>query len=171
MPAVAISEKLSKINSSGLLPYFGSENFGHSFVYGAAYAVSAGVTHSTQYALTALLKAVNNGEHNFIEQVKTYGRRAKKMKKMFLDNGFKIVYDEDDGEPIADGFYFTVAYPGYTGEQLVEELIYYGISAISLSNTGSMRKEGIRACVSLVSDEQLPELENRLKLFNENHKD
>ena len=93
------------------------------------------------------------------------------MKKMFLDNGFKIVYDEDDGEPIADGFYFTVAYPGYTGEQLVEELIYYGISAISLSNTGSMRKEGIRACVSLVSDEQLPELENRLKLFNENHKD
>jgi aspartate/methionine/tyrosine aminotransferase len=168
--AVAVSEKLAKTNSPDLLPFFGSENFGHSFVYGAAYAVSAGVTHSTQYALAALLKAVNDGEHSFIDEVKVYGRRAKKMKKMFLDNGFRIVYDEDDGEPIADGFYFTVAYPGYTGDQLVEELIYYGISAISLSNTGSLRKEGIRACVSLVSDEQLPELESRLKLFHENHK-
>jgi aspartate/methionine/tyrosine aminotransferase len=168
--AVAISEKLAKTNSPDLLAYFGNENFGHSFVYGAAYAVSAGVTHSTQYALTALLKAVNDGEHSFIDEVKVYGRRAKRMKEMFLDNGFKIVYDEDDGVPIADGFYFTVAYPGYTGEQLVEELIYYGISAISLSNTGSLRKEGIRACVSLVADEQLPELEKRLKLFHENHK-
>jgi len=89
---------------------------------------------------------------------------------MFLENGFKIVYDHDEGNPIADGFYFTVCYPGFSGEELVEQLLYYGISAISLSNTGSLRKEGIRACVSLVSDEQLPELENRLKLFNENHK-
>jgi hypothetical protein len=153
-----------------LLRYFTSENFGHSFIYGAAYAISAGVTHSTQFALASLLKAVNNGEHRFLEHVKVYGKRAKIMKKMFLDNGFKIVYDEDDGEPIADGFYFTVAYPGFTGEELVEELIYYGISAISLSNTGSLRKEGIRACVSLVSDSQLPELEKRLMLFHQNQK-
>jgi aspartate/methionine/tyrosine aminotransferase len=168
--AVGISENLAKVNSPDLIPYFGSDNFGHSFVYGAAYAVSAGVTHSTQYALTALLRAVNNSKYSFIDKVKVYGQRAKIMKKMFLDNGFKIVYDKDDGEPIADGFYFTVAYPGYTGEQLIEELIYYGISAISLSNTGSLRREGIRACVSLVADEQLPELEKRLKLFHENHK-
>ncbi len=151
--AMALSEKLAQVNSPDLLRYFTSENFGHSFVYGAAYAVSAGVTHSTQFALAALIKAVNNGEHSFIDQVKVYGIRAKIMKKMFLDNGFKIVYDKDDGEPIADGFYFTVSYPGLTGEELVEELIYYGISAISLSNTGSLRKEGIRACVSLVADE------------------
>jgi hypothetical protein len=47
----------------------------------------------------------------------------------------------DDNVPIADGFYFTVHYPGFTGEELIEELLYYGISAISLSNTGSLRKE------------------------------
>ena len=91
------------------------------------------------------------------------------MKKYFTENGFKIVYDKDNGEPIADGFYFTVSYPGFTGEQLVEELLYYGISAISLTITGSDRSEGLRACVSLVNRNQLPELESRLKKFSENH--
>ena len=89
---------------------------------------------------------------------------------MFLDNGFKLVYDNDDGEPIADGFYFTVSYDGFTGDELIGELLYYGVSAISLSNTGSTRKEGIRACVSFISDKQIPELSERLKLFYENHK-
>jgi hypothetical protein len=91
------------------------------------------------------------------------------MKEYFISNGFSIVYDKDEDVPIADGFYFTVAYPGMDGVQLIEELLYYGISAISLANTGSERLEGIRACVSLVRDEQLPELEQRLKAFHENH--
>jgi hypothetical protein len=102
--------------------------------------------------------------------VKVYGKRAAIMKKMFLDNGFHIVYDTDIDVPIADGFYFTVAYPGLDGEQLIGELLYYGISAISLSNTGSNRKEGIRACVSLVADSQLPDLEERLRAFHARHK-
>ena len=36
-------------------------------------------------------------------------------------------------DPVADGFYFTISYPGFTGEELIEELLYYGISAISLA--------------------------------------
>jgi len=167
---IIISDKLFNREYPDLLRFFSSATFGHTMIYGAAYSVSAGVTHSTQYAFAALLKAVNDGDHDFIKEVKIYGERAKKMKKIFLDNGFRIVYDHDDGEPIADGFYFTVAYDGYSGENLIEQLLYYGISAISLSNTGSLRKEGIRACVSLVHDSQLPELEERLKLFHENHK-
>ena len=91
------------------------------------------------------------------------------MKKLFTDNGFKIVYDKDEDEPIADGFYFTFSYPGFTGEELLSELIYYGISAISLAITGSERKEGVRACVSLVQREQFPDLEHRLKTFREHH--
>ena len=43
------------------------------------------------------------------------------MKKLFLENGFKIVYDQDLGEPIADGFYFTISYPGMTGSELVKK--------------------------------------------------
>ena len=68
-------------------------------------------------------------------------------------------------EPIADGFYFTLSYPGMTGNQLVENLLYYGVSAIALDNTGS-DEEGIRACVSFVQPEQFGELEKRLKLFH-----
>ncbi len=168
--SIAISQKLFNRTYPDLLKYYTSDNFGHALIYGAAYAVSAGVTHSTQYALAALLKAVNDGDYNFIDNVKIYGKRAKIMKKIFLDNGFKLVYDKDDGEPIADGFYFTVSYSGLTGEELIEELLYYGISAISLSNTGSLRREGIRACVSHVPEYQFPELEKRLKMFNENHR-
>jgi len=138
-------------------------------IYGAAYAVSAGVTHSSQFGLAAMLKAVNDGDYRFIDEVKIYGKRANVMKEMFQRYGFHIVYDKDVDQPIADGFYFTVAYPGLDGEQLLEEFLYYGISAISLSNTGSQRREGIRACVSLVNESQFPELEERLKAFHENH--
>jgi hypothetical protein len=87
-----------------------------------------------------------------------------------LDNGFKLVYDKDGDKDIADGFYFTIAYPGLTGEELLKELLYYGISAVSLTITGSEHTEGLRACVSLVSREQLPELEERLAIFAENRK-
>jgi aspartate/methionine/tyrosine aminotransferase len=168
--SMAVSEKLYKRDYPDLLRFYTSPNFGHSLVYGTAYAVSAGTTHSSQFALAAMLKATNDGDYNFINDVKVYGKRAQIMKKIFLTNGFSIVYDMDDNEPIADGFYFTVSYPGYSGEELIEELLYYGISAISLSNTGSERREGIRACVSLVSDSQITELEERLVKFHENHR-
>ena len=135
--SIVIAEKLFNTNSDDLLRYFTSNNFGHCMIYGAAYAVSAGVTHSAQYALAALLKASNDGDYRFIDEVKVYGERAKIMKRMFLDNGFSIVYDTDVDEPIADGFYFTVSYPTLTGEELIEELLYYGNIAISLSHNGS----------------------------------
>jgi len=60
-------------------------------------------------------------------------------------------------------------YPGFDGPALIEELLYYGISAISLSITGSEHSEGLRACVSLVNRSQFPDLEYRLRKFNEHH--
>ena len=53
-----------------------------------------------------------------------------------------------------------------TGVLLVEELLYYGISAISLETTGSSRTEGIRACVSLTGKKHFGELEQRLRRFD-----
>ncbi len=167
---MAISDKLYESNHEALLDYYPSSNFGHSVTLGTLYTTTAGVCHSSQYGLAAMLKAVNDGEYDFVSEVREYGAKAKIMKKLFVDNGFKIVYDMDENEPVADGFYFTVAYPGFTGEELIEELLYYGISAIALSTTGSERHEGIRACVSLTQREQFPDLEERLKVFNENHK-
>jgi hypothetical protein len=55
-----------------------------------------------------------------------------------------------------------------TGGELMEELIYYGVSAISLSTTGS-NQEGLRACTSFIKPHQYDLLEERLKLFKENH--
>lgn len=164
-----ISDKLYQSVFPDLLRYYTTDVFGRAMVFGSLYALTAGTAHSAQYALTAMLKAVNDGLFNFIDVVKEYGEKAKIMKKLFTDNGFKIVYDKDENVPIADGFYFTFSYPGFTGEELLAELIYYGISAISLAITGSERLEGVRACVSLVQREQFPDLEYRLKKFKEHH--
>lgn len=149
--------------------YYTSDKFGHAMIFGALYALSAGASHTAQYALAAIFKAVNSGAYNYIEEVREYGKKAIIMKEMFQKRGFKIVYDMDLDEPIADGFYFTLSYPGFEGPQLVEKLLYYGISAISLEITGSSRTEGLRACVSQVRREQFPVLEERLKSFNEDH--
>ncbi len=166
---LALSDSLSKTEYPELTKYYPSPNFAHALILGTLYATTAGTSHSAQYGLLALLKEVNDGNASLIEPLKEYGKRAEIIKKIFLKNGFKIVYDMDDNVPIADGFYFTISYPGYTGEQLVAELIYYGISAISLNNTGSERTEGLRACVSLISDSQIPDLEVRLAKFKDNN--
>ena len=118
--------------------------------------------------MTAMMKEANEGGYNFVKEVKEYGEKAKVMKKLFLENGFDIVYKNDIDKPVADGFYFTISYPGMTGNQLVENLLYYGISAIALDNTGSW-EEGIRICVSFVRRDQFEDLERRLKLFNEHY--
>ncbi|MBC2705789.1 pyridoxal phosphate-dependent aminotransferase [Desulfobacula sp.] len=165
----AIPDKLFNSEGNNLEPYFGSNSFGYAYIFGAMYSLSSGVSHTNQWGLTGLLKAINNGDYNFVESVKEYGDRAKVMKKLFTNNGFQIVYDMDEGEKIADGFYFTISYPGFSGIELVEELLYYGISAISLTTTGSDRHEGLRACVSLTGKERFKDLENRLKSFEKDH--
>ncbi len=164
-----ISDKLFNKQYPDLKRYYNSEYFGHAMVFGTIYPLSAGTAHAPQYGVAALLKAVNDGEFDFVEVAKEYGEKAKIMKKIFTENGFKIVYDKDEDKPIADGFYFTISYPGLTGDELNKELIYYGISAISLESTGSDRTEGLRACVSLVQRSQFPALEERLKKFHEHH--
>ncbi len=167
---MAISDNLFNAHYPDLKRYYVNDKLGYSMIFGTLYPLSSGTSHSAQYALTALLKAANDGEFNFVDYVKEYGRKAHEMKRIFTENGFKIVYDTDVDQPIADGFYFTFSYPGMDAEELLNELIYYGVSAISLLITGSERKEGIRACTSLVQTEQFTDLEKRLKQFNEDHK-
>ena len=166
---MAISDHLFERQYPDLLRYYNSDRFGHSVIFGALYSLSSGVSHSAQYGLAALLKAVNDGQYKYLDDVKEYGTKAKVLKDLFLSSGFKIVYDRDLDEPLADGFYFTISYPGMSGMELLEELLYYGISAISLDITGSNRHEGLRACVSQVSMDQFKVLEYRLKRFMVDH--
>ncbi len=166
---MVISPTLFNRNYPDLKRYYTSEKFGHAMIYGALYSLSAGASHTAQHALAAIFKAVNDGTYNYINEVREYGEKAVIMKALFLKYGFRIVYEKDLDEPIADGFFFTLSYPGFEGPKLVEELLYYGISAISLEITGSTRTEGLRACVSQVRREQFETLEERLKRFHENH--
>lgn len=166
---MAISDSLYSRHFPALKHKFNSSQFGHAMIYGAIYGLSAGVTHSVQHGFAALLKAANDGEFNFVESVKPYKKNAEIMKRLFTDNGFQIVYAYDEGEPIADGFYFTISYPGMDGDELLERLLYYGISAITLKITGSERSEGLRACVSQVQPGQFEVLEKRLKQFHRDH--
>lgn len=164
---MAISNKLWSRQYDDLAVRFGSKGFGFTIVMNVLYALSSGIAHSVQYALAAMFKAANDGVFNFVEDVKEYGKKAKIMKDLFVENGFHVVYEKDGDEPIADGFYFTIGYKNMSGGELLENLLYHGVSAITLKNTGS-EKEGLRACVSHVKRDQFDDLEARLKLFNEN---
>jgi hypothetical protein len=166
---MVMSDKLFASDAPDLLRFYKSSNVGHAMIFGTLYAMSSGTAHTPQYGLAAILKAANDGVFNFIDEVREYGEKARIMKKMFTDNGFSIVYEKDEDQPIADGFYFTYAYPGFRGTDLINEMIYYGISAISLDITGSERHEGVRACVSLVHRDQFPDLEKRLRQFHADH--
>ncbi len=167
---MAISDHLFNRSYPDLLRYYTSDKFGHSAIYGALYGISAGVTHSVQYGFAALLKAVNDGTYRYRDDIIEYGEKARFMKKTFVENGFNILYDKDNDEPIADGFYFTISYPEMNGEELINALLQYGISAITLNTTGSERNNGLRACVSMVPRSIFGDLEYRLKCFNKDHK-
>jgi aspartate/methionine/tyrosine aminotransferase len=167
---MAVSDHLFNRSYPDLLRYYSSDKFGHSAIFGALYGISAGVTHSVQYGFAALLKAVNDGDYKFRDDVIEYGDKARIMKKLFTDNGFIITYDRDLDVPIADGFYFTISYPGMTAAELIDRLLRYGISAITLDTTGSDRNDALRACVSMVPRSLFNDLEYRLKCFSKDNK-
>lgn len=151
-----------------LLKRYGTASFGTVFVNRLLYVLSSGTAHSAQYALAAMLGAAADGKYNFLEAAHEYGRRAKAIKEIFLANGFNLVYADDMGDPVADGFYFTVGYPGMTGAALMEELLYYGVSIISLDTTGS-HEQGLRVCVSFVGPDRYDDLRERLGVFHQDH--
>ena len=165
---IGISDKLYGRQFDGLKVRYGVGGFGNVLVNRVLYSLSSGTGHSAQYALAAMFKAANDGEFNFLEDMKEYARRAEKMKKLFLENGFQLVYEKDLGEPIGDGFYFTLKYKNMSGAELMKDLIFYGISAISLDTTGSCQ-QGLRACTSFIKDDQYADLEDRLKRFAKDH--
>ncbi|MBR4886421.1 MAG: pyridoxal phosphate-dependent aminotransferase [Muribaculaceae bacterium] len=142
---------------------------GDAYIFGILYTASSGTAHSAQYAMAAMMGAAIEGKLNFIEECKEYARRGEITRKMFLDNGFHIIYDIDGDKPISDGFFFTAGYKDLTGGELQKELMRYGISSISLHCTGS-DQEGIRVCVSMLNnDETFAALNDRLKAFNADH--
>ena len=142
--------------------------FGPTFIASILYMITSGCTSTTQYGYAEMLRLSCEGNINFVEDTKEYAIRAQKMKKIFCDNGFTITYPRDIHEDIGDGFFFSLSFPGMSGSQLVKELIHYGVSSINLDTTGSLQP-GVRACTSRMRDELYPVLEERMRMFNEDH--
>lgn len=163
-----ISDKLFHRRYHDLAERYEGLPFGPVFSTRMLYALSSGTSHSAQYAMAAMLKAAAEGKFDFRSEIKIYGDRAHKLKEIFTRHNFYIVYDKDLDQPIADGFYFTIGYPGMTSGELAHELMYYGVSAICLVTTGS-EQEGLRVCTSFIRDEQYAALEERMAIFAENN--
>ena len=165
---VCISDKLFHRHYPDLAERYEGLPFGLVFSTRMLYALSSGTSHSAQYALCEMFRAACDGEYNFRDDIKIYGERAHKLKEVFLRHNFHVVYDKDLDQPIADGFYFTIGYPGMTSGELARELMYYGVSAINLGTTGS-DQQGLRVCTSFIQDHQYAQLDERMQIFAENH--
>ncbi|MDR1517895.1 MAG: pyridoxal phosphate-dependent aminotransferase [Dysgonamonadaceae bacterium] len=167
---VCISDKLFSRKFDALAErYSGSGIFGTTFIGAIQYMITSGITHSTQYAYATMLKAASDGKLDFVETMGEYARRSHEMKRLLAKYGFHIVYDKDIDRDISDGFFFTIGYKNMTCGELMRELLYYGISSIALSTTGS-NQQGVRACCSRMEKKMFPILDERLKAFGLDHK-
>ena len=142
--------------------------FGQTLIASILYMITSGCTASTLYAYAEMLRLSTEGEINFVEDTREYSVRAERMKRIFTDNGFHIVYDNDATERVGDGFFFTIGYGEMSGGELLKELLYYGVSSISLSTTGSEQR-GVRACTSRMREELYDVMQERMKAFREDH--
>lgn len=167
---VCMSQKVYDRKYEFFEKFYEMPALGDAYIYGVLYVASSGTAHSAQYALAAMLRAASRGELKFIGHCSEYGRRAKIVKEIFERNNFHIVYDMDGDCPIADGFFFTIGYLGFSGDELQEELLKYGVSSIGLRTTGS-DQPGIRACVSVINNEEdFNRLDKFLSRFALDHK-
>ncbi len=169
---VAMNPALARRCFPSLAERYGNDGqFLRNFVYIVLYSLSSGVTHSVQFAMAAMFKAACQGKLHFVENTREYERRSARIKEIMLRNGFHIVYDTDaDGREVGNGFFFTFGYKDWTGEKMLNKLIYYGVSAIALGSTGAQR-EGMRGCASAIREDQYALLDERLRQFNEDYKD
>lgn len=166
---VAMSKNVYERQYEFFTQFYEMPAFGDAYIFGVLYTASSGTSHSAQHALAAMMNAACDGKLNFVKDTSEYGRRAEIMKRCFCDNGFHVVYDMDGNNPISDGFFFTVGYGDMDGKLLQEELLRHGISAITLSSTGS-EQNGVRICVSTLSEkEDFDILNQRLKAFKDEH--
>ena len=169
MALLCISDKLFEHHYPALAGrYHDAGVFGQTLVASILYMITSGCTASTQYAYAEMLRLSTEGTINFVDDTREYAIRAEKMKKIFTDNGFHIVYDYDATQPVGDGFFFTIGYGNMMGGELLTELLYYGVSSISLSTTGS-EQQGVRACTSRMREELYPVMEERMRAFHEDH--
>ena len=162
-----ISDKLYKREYPSLRERYGIGSFGENYILTFLYVASSGTSHSAQYALSAMMEAAVEGRYNFVKEVREYGLRSHRSRKIFDKHGFHLVYDKDMEQTISDGFFYTMGYKNLSNRELLEGLLRCGIIAIALNTTGS-GQSGVRVCVSrLLTDEDFEQLDRRLGYFED----
>ena len=171
MALTCISDKLFERHYPALSErYKDAGVFGQTLIASILYMITSGCTASTQYAYAEMLRLSTEGKINFVEDTREYAICADKMKKIFTDNGFHIVYEHDVTQRVGDGFFFTIGYGNMTGGELLKELLYYGVSSINLATTGS-EQQGVRACTSRMREELYPVMQQRMRAFHQDHQE
>ena len=148
--------------------YRDSGVFGVTLTASILYMITSGCTYSTQFGYMEMLNLSCEGVIDFVDDTQEYAARTRRIKEIMLRHGFHVVYDKDIAQPVGDGFFFTVGYEGLSGDELVVELMHYGVSCISLSTTGSLQ-QGVRGCSSRMREELYPLLEERMAEFEKDH--
>ena len=148
--------------------YRDSGVFGVTLTASILYMITSGCTYSTQFGYMEMLNLSCEGVIDFVGDTREYAARTRRIKEIMLRHGFHVVYDKDITQPVGDGFFFTVGYEGLSGDELVVELMHYGVSCISLSTTGSLQ-QGVRGCSSRMREELYPLLEERMAEFEKDH--
>jgi len=74
-----ISDKLYQRHYQTLKDRYNIPRFGAAFGYVFLYTFSSGVTHSTQCAMAAMLKAACDGTYKFVDDIKEYANRAHRI--------------------------------------------------------------------------------------------
>ncbi len=167
--ALLIPDRIMDITSDTLEARFGHRLFRHALLFGVIQTTTAGLCQSAQAGFEGALRAMLDGIWNPLEEARAYEQRAAKLKQLMLNNGFEILYAQDNETPIGDGFYFAFGHPAYPESGLAEALMGFGISATPLTDAGANQKQGLRACVGLMTNEDLHRIESRLQDFAQAH--
>jgi len=165
---LATSRQLMRRRYNGLETAFGTNEVGAALKR-TIFNLTAGAPHSAQYAVAALLEALNAGEFDLERSLAAYSQMAKEIKRALVDNGFHLIYESAEGSTSGDGFYFTFGYQGFNAIQLFRELLYYEVAALPLQLFGSSRSDGLRGCVALIDQQKLPSLTERITRFRHDH--
>lgn len=165
---LATSRQMMRRRYDGLEPAFGTKEVGAALKR-TIFNLTAGAPHSAQYAVAALLEALNAGEYDLEHSLVVYSQRAKEIKRTLIDNGFYLIYESAERSTSGDGFYFTFGYPGFDAMRLFKELLYYGVTALPLQLFGSSRSDGLRGCVALIDQQNLRSLAERIARFRHDH--
>jgi aspartate/methionine/tyrosine aminotransferase len=165
---LGVSPRMMRRRYEGLEASFGTREVGVALKR-TIFNLTAGAPHSAQYAVAALLEALNAGECDLERSLAAYGQRAREIKRTLVDNGFHLIYESAEGSTSGDGFYFTFGYQGFDAIQLFKELLYYGVTALPLQLFGSSRSDGLRGCVALIDQQNLRVLAERITRFRRDH--